>query len=271
MHPSAMLNGKMFFDTYVARIGEVTVVDIGAQNVNGSLREVAPDNAKYIGVDFVKGNGVDIVINDPYQLPFEDESVDAVISSSCFEHSEMFWLVFNEILRILRPSGLFYLNAPSNGMFHRYPVDCWRFYPEAGKAMVTWARRQGLNPVQLESYVSVQHNGVWSDFIGVFLKDESHLGHHPERIIDTFQNFQNGMKHGHSGILKYSEYPEDMQRIESLTQKVRELQHRELQMFNALEVSKQALERARVEVTAANQRAETAQELLAKNGNKSAA
>ena len=30
---------------------------------------------------------------------------------------------------------LFYLNAPSNGEFHRYPVDCWRFYPDAGGAL----------------------------------------------------------------------------------------------------------------------------------------
>ncbi len=51
MHPTAMSNGKLFFDTYVSRLGEVTLVEIGSQDVNGSLRSVCPDNVSYIGVD----------------------------------------------------------------------------------------------------------------------------------------------------------------------------------------------------------------------------
>src|SRR5690606_22164720 len=102
---------------------------------------VAPANVTYIGLDFEKAKGVDVLLTDPYTLPFENESVDVVVSSSCFEHSEMFWLVFAEILRILKPNGLVYLNAPSNGVVHRYPVDCWRFYPDAGEALATWGKR----------------------------------------------------------------------------------------------------------------------------------
>jgi hypothetical protein len=37
MHRTAMCTGKLFFDTYVARLGSVTLVDVGAQDVNGSL------------------------------------------------------------------------------------------------------------------------------------------------------------------------------------------------------------------------------------------
>jgi hypothetical protein len=37
MHALAMQNGKLFFDTYVARLNDATIVDIGAQDVNGSL------------------------------------------------------------------------------------------------------------------------------------------------------------------------------------------------------------------------------------------
>jgi SAM-dependent methyltransferase len=140
-----MENGKFFFDTYVKPLNQATVADIGAQNVNGSLKDVFPENATYIGVDFVQGKGVDIIIDDPYKLPFEDNSLDAIVSSSCFEHSEFFWLLFNEIMRVLKPTGLFYLNAPSNGLFHRYPVDCWRFYPDSGNALANWANRSGYN------------------------------------------------------------------------------------------------------------------------------
>ena len=63
-----------------------------------------------------------IVLEDPYKLPFDSDSVDIVICSSCFEHSEMFWLLFLEVMRILKPTGLFYMNAPSNGAFHK--ISC---------------------------------------------------------------------------------------------------------------------------------------------------
>jgi SAM-dependent methyltransferase len=148
MHPTAIINCKNFFDVYSKSFKEnqtTKVVEIGSQDVNGSLRSVAPKNFEYIGVDFQSAKGVDIVLDDPYSLPFDNDSIDIVLSSSCFEHSEMFWLVFLEIMRILKPNGLFYLNAPSSGSFHRYPVDCWRFYPDSGRALVSWSQRSGGN------------------------------------------------------------------------------------------------------------------------------
>ena len=109
MHQTAMNNCKSFFETYSKAFEakpKTTVVEIGSQDVNGSLRQVCPSSFEYIGVDFQKAKGVDIVLDDPYALPFESETIDIVISSSCFEHSEMFWLVFLEILRVLKPTGL---------------------------------------------------------------------------------------------------------------------------------------------------------------------
>jgi len=116
MHKTAYNNGSIFFSGYSKFFEEGSVVvDIGSQNVNGTLKDHVPDNFKYIGVDFVSGNGVDVVLEDPYKFPFEDESIDIVISSSCFEHSEFFWVTFAEIIRCLKPNGIFYLNAPSGG------------------------------------------------------------------------------------------------------------------------------------------------------------
>lgn len=192
MHDTALQNGTRFFETYMSRTGRVTVLDIGAQNVNGSLKEVCPKQAHYIGVDFVSGRDVDVVLEDPYRLPFADASADAIVSSSCFEHSEMFWVLYLEILRVLKPAGLFYLNVPSNGPYHRYPVDCWRFYPDSGAALVRWGRMQGLNPAVLESYVCNQRIESWNDFVCVFLKDESRAAEHPRRILDAFGDFANG-------------------------------------------------------------------------------
>ena len=193
MHDTGIQNGKRFFETYARSMQSVTVLDIGAQNVNGSLKDVCPSSVKYIGVDFVAGKGVDVILEDPYKLPFEDESVEIIVSSSCFEHSEMFWLLYLEIMRVLKPAGLFYLNAPSNGPIHRFPVDCWRFYPDCATALVRWGRISGLNNAVLESYVCNQFRESWNDFVCVFIKDEMHAGRHAGRILDSFTDFTNGM------------------------------------------------------------------------------
>jgi len=213
MHASAMNNCASFLQTYLQHVpthGKPRVIEIGAADVNGSLRSLAPPDVDYIGADFVRGKGVDVVVDDPYSLPFEDASADIVLSSSCFEHSELFWLVFLEILRILKPTGLFYLNAPSNGVFHRYPVDCWRFYPDSGRALVTWAKRNQINATLLESYTSNQGDGIFNDYVGIFLKDEKHLGLFPDRVLDFKKDFTNGLRHGEQGFIHPTPQTEDV-------------------------------------------------------------
>jgi ubiquinone/menaquinone biosynthesis C-methylase UbiE len=107
-------------------------------------------------------------LEDAYSFPLEDNSVDIVVSSSCFEHADMFWLTYLEIMRILKPKGIFYLNAPTKGPHHGYPVDCWRFYPDAGKALTNWGKRNNYNNILLESYV-----GSFTIYSGIAVLDTS--------------------------------------------------------------------------------------------------
>ena len=65
MHPTAMNNCKYFFDLYADTYkssSNIKVVEIGSQDVNGTLRQVCPKEFDYIGVDFQKAKGVDIVL-----------------------------------------------------------------------------------------------------------------------------------------------------------------------------------------------------------------
>ncbi|HGY9618775.1 TPA: methyltransferase domain-containing protein [Pseudomonas putida] len=233
-----MQNGKLFFDTYLGGASAsdtMQIVEIGAQDVNGSLRQVAPQGVRYIGVDFVVGKGVDVVLTDPYSLPFDSESVDVVVTSSCLEHSEMFWLSFNECLRVLKPDGLLFINVPSNGAFHRYPVDCWRFYPDAGSALVTWAKRQGMSPVLLESFVTAQDADIWNDFLAVFVKDEQHVGRYPNRMINAAGAFENGKVLGSEEILSFTEMPEDIRRLNHAVRQLEGMEGRESIVKDVLE------------------------------------
>jgi SAM-dependent methyltransferase len=221
MHYTAMKHAKLFFETYCATQSGARILDLGAQDVNGSLRDVAPIGSSYVGADFAAAKGVDVVLEDAYNLPFADESFDICVSSSCFEHAEFFWLAFTEVLRVLKPDGLFYLNAPSNGNFHRYPVDCWRFYPDAAVALAKWGRRSGYNPMVLESFWGKQEYAGWNDYVAIFVKNRNLAGQYPSRMIDHFEDFTNGIRDEGTEILKEVHRPEDKRRLFKLPKALR--------------------------------------------------
>ena len=169
MHDTAYEHGRLFFHVYISDAFR-TVVELGSQDVNGSLRDHCPPGIHYIGLDVMPAKGVDVVIDPDAPLPFAADSIDAVVTSSAFEHDPCFWDTFVELARILRPGGLLYLNAPSNGGFHRYPLDCWRFYPDAGIALQRHAERRGHAMELVESFIGLPQEEKWADFVAVFRK-----------------------------------------------------------------------------------------------------
>jgi SAM-dependent methyltransferase len=155
------------YDFYVAarRVApgdKLTVVEIGSEEFNGAYRHIfADDRFAYIGCDRAPGPGVDVVLDDPYKLPLPDASADIVLSGQMLEHCEFFWLSFGEMLRVLRPDGYLFLIAPSGGPIHNYPVDCYRFYPDAFRALARYSGCQLLDMWH-------DDRGPWNDLVGVF-------------------------------------------------------------------------------------------------------
>lgn len=185
MHPSAYLSGQKFFETYWENSFK-DILDIGAMDVNGSLRTVAPAGATFVGIDLYMGPGVDQVLDDPYVYPFPDGSFDAVLSTSCFEHDTFFWLTFLEAARVLSDRGFFYVNVPSQASYH-CPPDCWRLFPDSGIALEQWAERSKV-PIRLvEScmVLLVEHEGhiirnPHADCVMVFSKRQGFI---PQRYL----------------------------------------------------------------------------------------
>lgn len=174
MHDTALRIGQLFLQHYAGP--HARVLDVGAQDVTGSLRQFAPGTMTYVGVDLSPGKGVDIVLDDPHRLPFNDGSFDAVVTTSCYEHDTAFWLSFVEAVRVLRPGGHLYVSVPSNGPYHRYPVDCWRFYPDASLALVAWARRQGYDLELVESFIAPRSADMWNDYVAIFARPPLRTG-----------------------------------------------------------------------------------------------
>ena len=196
MHPSSQQNFNLFCDVYLEILKPRKILEIGSLDVNGSIRNTCPKYAEFVGVDLEAGQGVDIVIDNPYYLPFPNGTFDCIVASSVFEHSNFFWELFNEIMRVLSPGGLVYINAPSNGKVHRFPVDAWRFYPDAGSAMVEWSQKKGHNSRLIESYISEQKSTnnpdtQWNDWVGIFTKDtkKNEIINYPANIHSKLSNF----------------------------------------------------------------------------------
>jgi SAM-dependent methyltransferase len=172
MHDTAFFTSDFFASTYGGD-GKV-VVDLGGMDPNETLRTLfTKKNMKYISVDLESHKTVDIVIKPGEKLPFDDQSVDLVVSSSCFEHDPMFWMTFKEMCRIIKPEGFIYVSAPSNGKYHCYPGDNWRFYPDAGQALAYWSGVQLYNeptfPVKVvETFHVLPLKEAWIDFVCVW-------------------------------------------------------------------------------------------------------
>ena len=106
-------------------------------------------------------------------------------------------------MRILKPHGLFYVSAPSSGLFHRYPMDCYRFYPDSGNALAKWSRLNGYRSIALEQFTCDQLADIWNDYVCVFLKDEGEAHRHPSCIIDRFDTFRHGPSHPSGKITEH--------------------------------------------------------------------
>ena len=159
MHPSSLENMERCVSWY-GPTDTKRVLEIGASAANGTYQDIFGDTVEYIGVDLQPVPGV---LDDPYTLPFPDNSIDIVISGQTLEHCAQFWRLFTDIARVLRLDGMVFMIAPSGGPIHPYPVDCYRFYPDGYQALADWS---GLRLVDCW----LDERGPWRDLVGVFQK-----------------------------------------------------------------------------------------------------
>ncbi len=162
MHQSSMKAMTSFRDDYLKGFEDkpLKIYDLGSCDVNGSYREIFCNPPwSYIGMDLAEGKNVDIVLNDPYHWrQIETNSVDVLISGQALEHIEYFWVSLLEVSRILKPGGLCCIVAPSGGAEHRFPVDCWRFFPDGFRALGRFARL-----IVLEAATQWEPDPIFSD------------------------------------------------------------------------------------------------------------
>lgn len=123
------------------RTGEgLEVLDVGSLDVNGSFRPLIEERSwHYTGLDIRDGRNVDVLADDPYHYPFEDNTFDVVITGSTMEHVEAIWLWVPELYRVLKHGGMLCLHTHWSYQEHRFPIDCWRILPDGMRFLLDFA------------------------------------------------------------------------------------------------------------------------------------
>lgn len=167
MHKSAYKNADQFYNKYCKiDIENKKILDIGSYDVNGTLKPIFK-YGQYVGLDQSHGPNVDIV-SSSHNIALPKETFDIIVSSSCFEHDDMFWLTFLEMSRLVKEDGYIYINAPSSGPYHAYPTDSWRFYKDSWLSLEKWAIKNKYHIKLIDSYVD--RGTEFNDSVGIYRK-----------------------------------------------------------------------------------------------------
>jgi SAM-dependent methyltransferase len=105
---------------------DATLLDLGCGSM--PYREIfAPLVTHYLGADIAMNPSADLHIDASGRVPFEDSTVDVVLSTQVLEHVPVPSSYLVEARRLLKPSGRLILSTHGYWMYHPDPVDYWRW------------------------------------------------------------------------------------------------------------------------------------------------
>lgn len=117
MHPEA----RDFVRRYAGRPRRV--VEFGARNFNGSVRDLFPSSA-YTGVDLLPGEGVDVVADAAdWRPPPHQDAPDLIVCCETLEHAPHPSLLVWNAGHILAPGGRLVLTAAAPGRAPHSGID----------------------------------------------------------------------------------------------------------------------------------------------------
>lgn len=148
MHNSAMKRMEWFVKNYIPTDRQVKVLDVGSYDVNGCYKQLFSNmpNVSYVGADVSAGPNVDTVLEYPYcWIEFDPDSFDFIISGNAFEHIEYPWASMEQIHDKLKPGGITCILTPFSHKEHKYPTDCYRYFPDGMIALAKWANLDVIN------------------------------------------------------------------------------------------------------------------------------
>jgi SAM-dependent methyltransferase len=196
MHIGSYEKMQAFRDEYLSDFHSkrLSILEIGSKDVNGTYRPIfAQPNWEYTGADIESGNNVNLILKNPYlwgEIP--TNCYDVVVSGSLLEHVEYPWVTMIEVNRVLKEGGLTCHIAPAAGFEHRFPVDCYRYYPDGLNALCKWADLQPLK-IYTDWHTNTSQDGghVWKD--SVLIAKKKFEANRRASQMDTLVTMMNGV------------------------------------------------------------------------------
>lgn len=140
MHAESYDLCREFVEQYLSPADRLQIADVGAYDVNGTYRPLFDrPNWTYVGLDVAPGPNVDQLLpaGEQYEIPRHLQGwFDVVISGQVLEHVRRPWRWFPAIASLAKPGGLIWITAPNTWEYHRYPIDCWRVWPDGMRALI---------------------------------------------------------------------------------------------------------------------------------------
>lgn len=132
-HPLAYINRRLPLAIeaavgHCALPADARVLDYGCADL--PYRHLFPSGADYLGADLPGNPDARLQIRADGSLPVADAGVDVVLSSQVLEHVADPGLYLREAYRVLRPGGSLVLSTHGIMIYHKDPVDYWRWTGE---------------------------------------------------------------------------------------------------------------------------------------------
>jgi SAM-dependent methyltransferase len=113
-HPEQLGFFELVSGVNTPLIKGASIIEIGAFDVNGSVRRHFSGASSYVGVDLVEGPGVDLVARG-HEVEHPDGTYDVALSAECFEHDPHWVSTLTNMIRMTRPGGLVAFTCASRG------------------------------------------------------------------------------------------------------------------------------------------------------------
>lgn len=119
----------------VRKIKKANILELGTRRWGANsthhkewFSRLKVDVDKYVMSDFMEGADVD-VLADCHSLSktFGEGSFDTVIACSVWEHLDFPWIAAEEVWKVLKPGGIFFVQTHFIFEQHGYPNDTFRY------------------------------------------------------------------------------------------------------------------------------------------------
>lgn len=136
---------------------DLSVLDIGGRDLNGSTRILFPNANPYHVLDIRPGDGVDFVADAADWRPDpESAAYDLVLSTETFEHAKRWPEIIQTAYEVLRPGGWFIFTCagpgrpPHSGAAAKWELDPGEWYANVSASEIGYVlKQQGWTDIEV--------------------------------------------------------------------------------------------------------------------------